>query len=332
MIVLHTPVQGAEVALHKRVHEAFLSGEVVPDAAGTVDWLHLRREGEDQSAPAAVEFTFSPALEGWVDVSRTADFASCRSFPAVEGGAQGYNFLPGTAYFWRVRTAREISVTGRFITSPALPRMLAVEGISNVRDCGGWPVYRAGRQTGRVRFGRIFRTSEFDRHVQITEAGRQELAALGIRTDLDIRGAGEDPRPVLDPTRVRYVNIPLSAYAEVFTPEQQAAYRRTAEVLCERPYPLAVHCWGGIDRTGTWLFLLGALLGMAERDLFLDYEWSSLSLWGPRSHQSAQFQAFLTELAVYGTDVNTAAERFFSACGVTAEEVAQIRGELTEPC
>ena len=41
--------------------------------------------------------------------------------------------------------------------------------------------------------------------------------------------------------------------------------------------PIYCHCWGGCDRTGTFCFLLGALLGMSYTDLIMDYELSSFA-------------------------------------------------------
>ncbi len=63
----------------------------------------------------------------------------------------------------------------------ALPRVLELEGASNVRDLGGWPT-ADGR---RVRFGRVFRSAAL---TGLTERDAAVLAATGLRTVCDLRG------------------------------------------------------------------------------------------------------------------------------------------------
>ncbi|MGH7042272.1 MAG: tyrosine-protein phosphatase [Acetobacteraceae bacterium] len=64
-----------------------------------------------------------------------------------------------------------------------LPRAIALEGVSNLRDLGGWPV--AG---GRIRFGRVFRAAALA-GMTATDAAR--LAGLGLKTVCDLRGREE---------------------------------------------------------------------------------------------------------------------------------------------
>ena len=105
-----------------------------------------------------------------------------------------------------------------------------------------------------------------------------------------------------------------------------ARYRELFCLLAEpATYPAVLHCWGGIDRTGSFLYILGAALGMREADLGLDYEMSSFSIWGDRSRESDQFRAFLTGLSAYGDGVNAAALGFLRAAGVSDQTLSRIR-------
>ena len=97
--------------------------------------------------------------------------------------------------------------------------------------------------------------------------------------------------------------------------------------------PVYVHCWGGADRTGCLCYLLGALLGMREEHLLLDYELTSLSIWGDRSRDSAQFQRFMAALDCFASrecPPRIRAERYWLAAGITIGEMDAFRRRLLE--
>jgi DNA segregation ATPase FtsK/SpoIIIE-like protein len=66
---------------------------------------------------------------------------------------------------------------------------LQIEGLTNVRDAGGW----AALSGKRIKQGMIFRGSEMNSHVTVTSAGVATLKnQLGLRSVLDIRGDTEE--------------------------------------------------------------------------------------------------------------------------------------------
>ena len=95
-------------------------------------------------------------------------------------------------------------------------------------------------------------------------------------------------------------------------------------------YPIYYHCWGGADRTGTYAFLLGSILGMSDEDLAMDYELTSLSVWGCRSQDGEGFRAVLDGIAPYGRTAKERAENFLMEQGVTMEQIESIRTILLE--
>ena len=321
-IVLKSPAEGECVTLLTEKHQNYIKS---PDngSCEAVDWLNLTDGGQDLSMPEPCRFSFEPAVDGEITVWGEGGKFTVQ---AKAGKGELYNLRIGARYEWQVRVGEDVSPVGSFTTDPTAPRMLRVDGISNVRDFGGFSA-----EGGRVKQGMIYRTSEMDRHVAITDAGKETMYEIGMKTDLDIRGAGEEPHAVLDVEKVAYVNIPLAAYDAVFTPEQMEAYRQTY-LLLTRPsvYPLFIHCWGGIDRTGTWLYILGALLGVPEEELGLDYEMSSFSRWGKRSRHSAQFRAFYDKFRAHGGTLKECAEKYLSMAGVSPEDMETIRGMLIE--
>ena len=327
MIELLTPKKGETVVLLQDKHLSYIE-KPTNDPTDRVDWLNLRVVQDDLSYPRPVHFSYTPAVDGEILVWEKGSEKKI-SVKAVEGEVDIPNFLIDTEYEWCVKIGDEISETGSFHTDPQAPRMLYVDGISNVRDFGGF-LTADGKH--RVRQGLLYRTSEMDTHVTITEEGKQTFYDLGIRTDLDIRGIKDEFRaPALDTDRVKWINVALAAYGEIYNEEQMKRYRETYDVLLDaESYPIICHCWGGIDRTGCWLYILGAMLGVSKDDLELDYEMSSFSRWNRRSRYSEQFGEFLKGLHTYGESTQEAAIGFLKACGVTEEEMEKLRAIFLE--
>ena len=326
MISLIAPENNSTVVLLKQKHLNYIAS---PESFPTtkIDWLNLMETQEDSSYPEPVRFAFEPSVDG--EVILTDSKGRSIVYPAISGESFATNLLIDEEYVWSVRAGEDCSEEYRFRTDAQAPRMLYVEGISNVRDFGG---FDAG-EGKRIRQEMIYRTSEMDTHVQITEKGIATLEnELGIKTDIDIRGIKNEPRcPVLNEQKTRWVNYPLAAYVDCFTEEQLKLYGESYKLLTDNEnYPMIVHCWGGLDRTGTWLYILGGMLGVSEDDLGLDYEMSSFSRWGRRSRVSDQFKEFLGGLYKYGDSLGEACESFMKACGLSDDDLLRIREILIE--
>ena len=114
-----------------------------------------------------------------------------------------------------------------------------------------------------------------------------------------------------------------------------AACRRVMAVFAnEANYPILFHCWGGADRTGTVALLLEALLGADAEQLAYDYELTSLSVWGPRTRGSQDYQELLAALGEFGRagdSINAHVEKYLLSIGVTAGEIGAIRRQLIVP-
>lgn len=89
-------------------------------------------------------------------------------------------------------------------------------------------------------------------------------------------------------------------------------------------YPVYLHCTHGMDRTGTVCYLLGAMLGVSEEDLMLDYKLSALyhgQLWGIE-----KMNAFIARMEMQeGNTLQQKAENYLISAGVTSYEIQNIK-------
>jgi len=103
------------------------------------------------------------------------------------------------------------------------------------------------------------------------------LEYLGIRTDIDLRSAGECygmTGSPLGPT-VAWVHNSSWAYQGLLENGGKDAFVKSFKIFCdEKNYPIVFHCIAGQDRTGSLAFILDGLLGVDEEELYKDWETS----------------------------------------------------------
>ena len=341
-IELCSPTQGETVALLTDEHRAMLSGRHLAEADDSLDWRSLKQKGTEKSYPLPVRFIWNTDETRDVQtvclyLSTEPDFTKAKkiSVPAEQNQTEVYNFSAGTEYYWKVvltglhSTAE--SPLGYFRTRDEVPTLYRVDGITNVRDIGGWHTFDGKR----VKRGMVFRGSEMDTHHSLTEKGRLALRNdMGIRTDLDLReeALGLLTRSPIGPD-IRFELIPVRAYAEFMASENCADCRAVFSLLAdETAYPIYLHCWGGADRAGTVVLLLNGLLGVDDESLLLDYEMTLFSVWGERSRSSVLFRGLLEALDCYGghdEPLRVKAENYLRSAGVTDCQIRTIRDLLT---
>lgn len=84
-----------------------------------------------------------------------------------------------------------------------------------------------------------------------TVVGLQELAAMGVKIDIDLRQSSEGleaEKRAAEKLGIKYVNIPLNPLA---APSKEQMERVLALLLNNEPAGIFVHCRRGKDRTGT---------------------------------------------------------------------------------
>ena len=284
----------------------------------------------DKYAPQEIEFRWEGRGKYIFYLSENKDFTdpytvACDACSLSLGGLK-----TGTEYFWKVSGDVCESEIFSFTTAHG-PRTVYIDGVTNSRDIGGWDGINGG-----IRQGRVFRTAYLDK---ITDEGiRYCREFLKIRTELDLRADDEGNRKTLGHD-VSYINISSAYYAgdhSIYDRENYEATNRILEIFADKDnYPILVHCTVGRDRTGTIAFLLEALCGMSEDDIYREYDLSFFSANGDHE-PSLMHKNFFNQLYVglyryvQGGALSDNARRYCLDIGLTERQIDAIIANLTE--
>ena len=334
-IRLLSPRSGAEISLHTPIQRRFIRDE---KRRADLDEQYIFK-GDDmclcdveQSFPKPVPFLWEADGEAVVEVSRDPAFQKVEFSETGKNGAELVNFMIGTRYYWRVRQGTEVSPTRSFVTKNETPRLIAVDGNSNFRDLGGWTT----EDGGVLRQGLLYRCSEFDDHIFITEKGARTLTEqLGIRTEIDLRFVAlDDYVRVLKPYGIRSHFFWFQSYFyDLLDCQRRKTVADAFHIICDPSnYPLCFHCMCGADRAGTLAILIEAACGVPMEQIILDYEFTSLSIWNIRSRNYYDFKELIRELGGYapGKPFSEAVRTFLRSIGVSEAELVRLRRALVE--
>ena len=160
---LHTPAQIKYLSEDR-------SGYEVDDFYYLDLKMNLRKNGIDDSKSGFVNFVWEPRVYAKLEISESKDFKDHLTYSG-NGECRVDNLKIGTRYYARVSDDTNASPVTSFTTELTYPRMITIDGISNVRDVGGC-VTRDGRI---VKQGLFYRGSELNSHVNITEEGLRTM-------------------------------------------------------------------------------------------------------------------------------------------------------------
>ena len=233
-----------------------------------------------------------------VELSTTEDFSTFKKYKSNTNSITlPGTLIPGTKYYWRVKdndnnivcNTRGFEVDGSITT-----RLITIEGVSNVRDMGGW----TAKDGNVIPYGKLYRGA---RLTNITSQGiKTMLDDLGIKTEIDLR-AGADGVKEINDIRLDYTKCGFDQYTMIVpgytTPEIQGrpgshyghnstiipGLQKIFNILANpNNYPIYFHCNAGADRTGTLAYLINGLLGVSYEDLTRDFELTTFSSQGNR--------------------------------------------------
>ena len=175
----------------------------------------------------------------------------------------------------------------------ATPRHIPLESQPNFRDLGGY----AAAEGKHTHFGQLYRSGNLD---QLTDADRDTIRALGIRTVVDFRSVSEAQADEAFWQRqdARYIHLPidpgnlatlfweamrtgdsaalpddiLAVNNQLIIDEARCQYAELFKLLSEASnLPLLFNCTHGKDRTGVAAVLILLAVGVASDDVRSDY-------------------------------------------------------------
>ena len=242
----------------------------------------------ERSLPKDVELTWTiydnvnqrdyvPYITYNVAVATKADFSDAKVYKTTDEYYKLSNLYIGQTYYWKVSFEDEDdniveSAVATFTTTDQGPRNLKIDGVTNSRDLGGW----ATVDGKRVKQGMFYRTAKLStaKKEYITAAGKKTmLEELGIKSELDLRSGSSEIREESVLEGVKLFNYGFSG-SDMYKVEEQLPniFKALAD---ENNYPMFSHCAIGTDRTGVVAYLVLALLGVSEEDIYRDYCFSN---------------------------------------------------------
>ena len=279
----------------------------------------------DEQVPVSIKFStkYGNAILYKIELAGNDRFDDSR-ISYFEGASGKYSFehlYSNTEYFYRVTAFTTSGVEtsiGRFKTADT-PRILSIDGLSNVRDIGNWKT-DSGK---RIKQGLLIRGTELDGAVEsgyhLTNKGLSELIDIyAIKTDIDLRADTPLSMDALG-SQVEHRYYDMVMYDGIFTESGKEKIRAVfSDLASPDNYPIYLHCTYGCDRTGTVCYLLEALLGVSKGDLLREYGLSNMNI--------SLIKTVETGLGAYnGNSIKEQTEAYLLDCGVTEYQIESIR-------
>ena len=275
-ITLNGPL-GVTVGIHTDKQAKYL--------AGKYSLIRLFANGKKElSKPEPVSFSWSDKNSAdtyTINISENSDMTDSMTFTSDVTTAEIYNLKIATKYYWSVSADGETSNISSFETEDILPRNINVDGVTNMRDLGGYMTSDGTRtKQGMIyRCGRLNKSSAETPEIEITAEGIKTMRDdLGIRTEIDLRKADGETGAITESplgSDINYVHCPMSWEDNMFENNPEEIKHVFSILADENNYPVIFHCNIGTDRTGMIAFLVNALLGVDEDALFTDYLYSN---------------------------------------------------------
>lgn len=269
-----------------------------------------------------------------------------QSYAVTAGNFTIYNLVPNHISRWFV-ISNGATVAGGRLRATGQLRMIFTENLHNFRDIGGWAC-----NGGTIRYGKIIRGGEANGvyNIWASAADIVRLRNLGIKQEVDMRGASETAQTDDDPTNditsselgddVYYAWLPNSVGTSMLTPgtTQYTNFVTELNLIIDRAIhglPVYLHCQGGADRTGVTALMIEAVLGVSKSDVSKDYELTSLfTVAGGMVGRYITDERWLNFLSILnnqsGSTLEEKAISWFVTAGITQGTLNKFRSSMID--
>lgn len=271
-------------------------------------------------------------------LSEEKDFSNYRMINTKEAEIALFNLKINTIYYWYVEYLDDELIktdVKSFIIETSAPRNLSIDGLTNVRDLGGYGI-KDGQKTKQ---GLIYRSSRLNENettdLLITPSGIKEmLEVLKIKSEMDLRKTSDNENGGITESplglNVNYYSIPMKSGGNCILLNKDIIKDAFAVLGDENNYPIVIHCSIGTDRTGMLCFLINALLGVSEEDLYRDYLFSNFGNIGGNRTPSIINKYLLTLNACDGNDLSEKTYNYLLSIGVSKVDLDNIKEIMIE--
>lgn len=297
---------------------------------------------EELSKPRKLSFKADAAH---IQVSLDPNFETFEEYEASEGSFFEYsNPYADTTYYWRSLPSADDGDAKIYSihTTSDCPRNIDLDGVTNVRDMGGYPSYLGGKiKQGLIyRGGRLTSNSTSRPQACLTNEGYRTMTeVLKLKSEIDLRydkpleGETEPENANMSDSffpNVRYYPCPIDWHWESLMDDAANAIKDAFTVFGDpNNYPVYFHCSIGTDRTGLIAYLLGALLGMSNNDLYRDYLFSNFGNIGSSRTDWAPRHVYYERLQQYdGKNLSEKAKSYLLSIGVDKTRIKTIQENL----
>lgn len=254
-------------------------------------------------------------------------------------------YVDYTYYYDVIASYKDFSIkseTYSFKTVGGTPRFINIDGVTNIRDIGGYKLANGKK----IKQGLIYRSGSLNKRYEktnlITNKGIKTFNdELKIKTEIDLRYTSNNETGLITQSpagaNVNYINAPLLWDGSYYDLTKGSLCNRSLNEIFDifaniDNYPIDFHCAIGTDRTGFLSYLILAFLGVSKDDLMRDYLLSNFGNIGGSRYSGIE-GVLASRLESDEWEGNTIQERAYNCLlyiGISSEILDKITNILTE--